>query len=990
MSSLLTSTIDQAPQVLLISDHHPLLAEVRAFFQQQTVEVCELTPEELLKVGQQSSFVNREFYQIVVLTSPATTEENQATLVNFLRTRTEKKLVLAWVADGLKNGPIADRHWITQTNDQQRFLDQLNSLPQLFIFAGVNVCSPELNDYYPWRFFIQEIKKRQLILQPDVNMSLQTPANYWQVIKSEIFKPEPQNLMVSGQIWSSSEIIALIQTEIKKYYQQDLEIKELKVSPQWLEFSQLYSWIKVTQAQRLNLIVDPTIRLIYQLKSLKDSLFDHYRVKPILTTEVKASPQLITQEKVLPMIKRNDLAVRSVANQSIAGQPAPTSQLTAHQTSSAPSQSATTNTKDANQSIFSHEDEINRLFKMQQVEKKVTRRVAKADVVGQIKKKATRKKTAFWIGLVVIVVGSLSLLAGFTLWSQTRLNHRRLLITASQIVEQQKIIATFEPLKIWQQQAQLAQRLGVIELAQPAQKLNQVALSLNEVAATEDKWQQQNQQLFNRLTKGTSALEVVENLATQKQLTESLYNQISLLAADLSSFDSDLNPTDRKIIADLSTYLTKLRKKIAKLQEFQPVLNWLLAEDSQRTLAVIWQDNQELRPTGGFIQAVLLLKINQGELIDAQIFNIYQLDAKLLGKKTAPAEINSLLGETNYNLRDANWQPDFRHSAADIIWFLKESLNQEIDGVVAVNYSTVADWLENWQGLALPDYSEQITAKNIWERLRYHATETGVTTGDKNVHTVLLQTVWDKIKQLDGPASQDLMSNWYQSLEAKQSLIYLTKEANQQILDNLDWSGQIVNPTCPAEFSLGECVVDTFYQVEANVGVNQVNPLVTQNINHLVKIEADRVTHQRIIKLHNTATSSVWPLGTLKDYWRFYLPISATGVKIFVDGQQLETNNLITYLASNRQVYALLATINSQSQVEITIKYQVPLIINSGDAYLFFSQQQPGVLNKEENISLQYPVEYYPQLVAPQADMVGELLNFKTNDQGHQLVGVKF
>src|SRR5258706_2402473 len=104
---------------------------------------------------------------------------------------------------------------------------------------------------------------------------------------------------------------------------------------------------------------------------------------------------------------------------------------------------------------------------------------------------------------------------------------------------------------------------------------------------------------------------------------------------------------------------------------------------------VVTQDKNELRPTGGLITALDVFTFERGKLTNKTIVNTKDTDKLLKGQIDPPQALIKYLGQNNWKLADANWDPDFRTTAPKIEWFLQNEMNQPVDGVITVPSATL-------------------------------------------------------------------------------------------------------------------------------------------------------------------------------------------------------------------------------------------------------------------------------------------------------------
>jgi hypothetical protein len=675
------------------------------------------------------------------------------------------------------------------------------------------------------------------------------------------------------------------------------------------------------------------------------------------------------------------------------------------------------------------DSDLQRIFNTNRIQAKTKRRAQKATIFSKIKHKAKHKKLVFWLGLVGILV----FLGGGLNFSLMLLNYKKSkqqLVQALTLVPQtpaaqystqhssqyatqhsdgggdddnngsgggkadsvNKLKTTQLNFSTLQRQTKLLSQLVDLDLVQNSQDLISLASKINAALTTTQQLIETDRQIlahFVNLQAENPSLVLEEKI----EVSSKLYQQLSVLQAELEAIGlSQFDPEQQNQIKQVKQNLTDYRKKIAVQQQFNPLLSQLLAIEGEKLYLVVLQDNQEIRSTGGFVQAAALITVQDGQIVNTQVMSASHIDQKVKAQLPAPPELKTLLGEDVLHFRDVNWDPNFPSTAKKIAWFVKEATGREIDGVMMINYYLVQDLLQDWGSVVVRGYQEELTSSNLFEKLKYYASEEKQQVSKQTFHTQILNSVLNKFKKSSPGELQAAMYSINQSFNSSQALLSVFKPEVKTILKDLNWAGLIVSPNCPSQFQqVGQCFVDTFYQVESNVGVNKVNPYISRTSEHLISIEDGQpINHQRKIVLRNEARSQIWPLGTYKVYLRFYLTPEVNLHQVVVDGTKIADENLVNYLDYNRKVVGLLIKVPPGKEKELVLDYSTPTQISSNQAYLFFDQQQPGVKTDEQKIVIDNQSSLTPKLVAPQAEVYQQLIDFKTDLQGHDFVGIQF
>ena len=130
----------------------------------------------------------------------------------------------------------------------------------------------------------------------------------------------------------------------------------------------------------------------------------------------------------------------------------------------------------------------------------------------------------------------------------------------------------------------------------------------------------------------------------------------------------------------LNQRIPEIKSLIVQARKGIEIFPWLIGQDQKRTYLVLLQNNNELRPTGGFIGSFAFLTFDKGKFVDFEVQDVYWADGQLKGHVEPPSELKKYLGEANWYLRDSNWDPDFPTSAVKAQWFLEKETGRVVDG----------------------------------------------------------------------------------------------------------------------------------------------------------------------------------------------------------------------------------------------------------------------------------------------------------------------
>ncbi len=398
--------------------------------------------------------------------------------------------------------------------------------------------------------------------------------------------------------------------------------------------------------------------------------------------------------------------------------------------------------------------------------------------------------------------------------------------------------------------------------------------------------------------------------------------------------------------------INEVRALILQARQGVTLLPQLIGLEGKQTYLVLFQNNSELRPTGGFIGSYGLLTFDEGQLIDFEVKDVYTADGQLKGHVEPPSDLKKYLGEAGWYLRDANWDPDFPTSAARAAWFLEKETGRKVDGVIGVDLTLVQQFLKAVGEIQLPDYQEKINEANFFERAEYYS-EINFFPGSTQKEDFLgsvARVLFEKVKASEEKTWLALAKNIWPSFKSKDLLFWLAEPQAMTILTDLGWDGALKEVKC--QVSAGKCLVDYLMVVEANVGINKSNYFLKRSFSHRLEIKDDQTIEGTLrLNYQNNSSSESFPGGRYKSYLRIYTPLGSTlkEIKIInpLSGETNEVSEREIKEEHGKQVFGFLleVPIKESRSVEVTWGLSQKLTEDT-DKYLFFLQKQPGIIDE--------------------------------------------
>lgn len=303
----------------------------------------------------------------------------------------------------------------------------------------------------------------------------------------------------------------------------------------------------------------------------------------------------------------------------------------------------------------------------------------------------------------------------------------------------------------------------------------------------------------------------------------------------------------------------------------------LLGKGERKTYLILFQNNMELRPTGGFIGSFGILTFDGGRMTDLAVSDVYSADGQLKGHVEPPEPIKTYLNEANWWLRDSNWDPDFPTSARRAEWFLDKEMGQKVDGVLALDLRTIIDALKITGPVFLADYNLDITADNLYQKTQAEATA-NFFPGSRlkaSFLTALSRNLIGEVEKLGERQKFFVLALFLKDFEDRHVQVYLHDEATQEAVSRLSWGGEVATPECGRS-----CYADLIGEVEANVGDNKANYFISRNVSLEINLDKNLITRKLSINLKNIANTGLGPSGNYKTHIRTFIPDGATLISV--------------------------------------------------------------------------------------------------------------
>jgi len=402
----------------------------------------------------------------------------------------------------------------------------------------------------------------------------------------------------------------------------------------------------------------------------------------------------------------------------------------------------------------------------------------------------------------------------------------------------------------------------------------------------------------------------------------------------LSPFRSKFN-TIREDLLVSWTYIDKAMPLITSMPD-------ILGFPEKTNYLFIFQNNDELRPSGGFVGSYAVMQADNAKFKTILTADSYHLDMPV--KNTLDTEANSILKKylktEKMFFRDANWSPDWQVSAQNLDYVYKKILeawpedkempfNENFDYIIGITPDLVEALLEITGAIEVEGkiYNSQNFQAQLQKQVEIDYIDQGVSSWErKSTISYILKEIETRLLNLKMTDWPEVFYTLVEEAEKKNVLIYAQDQYSQEIIENMGWSGKVQTN-----------VDDYIMVVDANMAALKTDALISRDLNYNLNIDEDYRSHLNLNYRHQGKEIN-WRTSKYHSYSRIYLPINSTDIRAegFADGSL----NIYKDKDLNKMVVAGYFTINLDSQKEIDIYYNNE--ISDANDYKLYLQKQPG------------------------------------------------
>lgn len=365
-----------------------------------------------------------------------------------------------------------------------------------------------------------------------------------------------------------------------------------------------------------------------------------------------------------------------------------------------------------------------------------------------------------------------------------------------------------------------------------------------------------------------------------------------------------------------------LMTKLSPLIKLLPVLSGY--PDTSRFLLIL-QNNDELRPTGGFIGVYGILESRGGEIVSLKTDDSYHLDmpASLTDtwKLEPPAPLKKYLKVEKWYLRDANWSPDWPTSAKKITEIFdgeSQAIKQPtapFTGLVAITPDLVADLIKLVGPITVKDTTYD--ANNFQPLLQYNVEiaykDQNISSWDrKAIINELVTELKSRLFNLPSSRWGELIKILDNSITAKNIQIYFVNPAWENLARTLEADGEVKRTNS-----------DYLMVVNANLGAFKSDAVVKKNISYTITQDSSGLNAVLGLNYRHEGGFD-WRTTTYRSYTRIYAPLGSRLNSLAGVDEATADISVVDDQTLNKTIFGFFFKVEPGTVKQISLDYRLP------------------------------------------------------------------
>lgn len=422
-----------------------------------------------------------------------------------------------------------------------------------------------------------------------------------------------------------------------------------------------------------------------------------------------------------------------------------------------------------------------------------------------------------------------------------------------------------------------------------------------------------------------------------------------------------LNQANLLTLSRLQVYSKQLQQINDILVISPELITLALGIQTERSYLVLAQNNDEIRPSGGYVSTYGWMTVRNGRIV------AYDYQATTSTTPNPPAEqfaSEIIIPEWWIQYRnpiaaawDGSWSADFAETAERAMWYYNNGNNPQapVDGVIGIDISAFERILQALGQVEVEGYDQVVNASDFRDVIYdIRASGEGNAPHKRFLAALYAQIFedWLLVGNRDAQQGAALMGAVLQSLQEKNIMLYFADPQLQNTMNLLGWSGR----QQAAEQA------DYLMVVDANMG-NKSNASIVRQTTYDVSLLDDGSSQGRLSISYDYSASRASTDPAVDA--AFHGPLDyASIVQIFIPFSSVVEDAVgfarpvSSFESNGAAMITSLVRVPYDSVPRIQLSYRTPVVVQQIGSFWRYSlqlQKQPGMRSETVNVLVTLP-----------------------------------
>jgi hypothetical protein len=432
-----------------------------------------------------------------------------------------------------------------------------------------------------------------------------------------------------------------------------------------------------------------------------------------------------------------------------------------------------------------------------------------------------------------------------------------------------------------------------------------------------------------------------------------------------------------------------------------------------KSYMLLVQNEDELRPTGGFITSVGTFVVKNGNVFGMQFEEAGDLEDWSLPYPDAPWQLVRYMNSPVLVLRDANWFPDFPTTVDWVEYLYAYNHNNTVDGVIAIDQQLLVAILQVIGPLIVEGDPTPVTAGNVIEFMRESKVKPFPAPANfyrKAFISKIANALITRLLSGDNIDWRSMAEMMVRNLNERNILLKFDDPQVTALLAKYGWDGTVRPGN--GDFLLA---------VDTNVGFNKTNAVVSSRLTYDVDLTDLAHPSGNLVVFHTNLANNLescvqqggYDLETAYPihycYWNYFRVFVPAGARLdSATPQAIPADWMLMKEAVPARVdplpddipglngFGTMMVVPGGQTLETSFKLFLPQAVVSGETgsnqktYTLKIQKQPGTQAVPVNIRIHLPASAQVEHVLPAAIVNGQNVLFETDLRTDVNISVTF